>query len=139
MRQKHLPKWYVVPQVAFSKDLCLRWPVGQTFVGGLIAGLFNLTLVWALRYQLPRLFTTDPEVIELVAKVTPVVAIMQVFDALAVVAHGVLRGIGRQEIGGYINLAAYYLVALPISFGLAFGLKWKLAGLWTGVTVGLFL
>jgi MATE family multidrug resistance protein len=108
-------------------------------VGGVIVGLFNLTLVWALRYQIPLLFTNDTEVIEIVALVTPVVAVMQAFDALATVSHGLLRGIGRQEIGGYVNLAAYYLVALPISFGLAFGLDLKLEGLWTGVTVGLLL
>lgn len=73
------------------------------------------------------------------ASAVPVVAFLQVFDGLAAVSHGLLRGIGRQEIGGYVNLAAYYLVALPISFGLGFGLDWKLAGLWTGVTVGLLL
>jgi MATE family multidrug resistance protein len=111
----------------------------QTFGGGLIVGLFNLTLVWALRYQIALLFTQDPEVIEIVAWVTPICAVMQVFDGLAAVSHGLLRGLGRQEIGGYINLAAYYLVALPISFGLGFGLDWKLRGLWTGVTIGLLL
>ncbi|KAJ9161896.1 MATE efflux family protein [Coniochaeta hoffmannii] len=110
-----------------------------TFAGGLIVGLFNLALVWALRYQIPLLFTKDTEVIEIVAAVTPVVAIMQVFDGLAAVSHGLLRGIGRQEIGGYVNLAAYYLVALPISFGMGFGLDMKLTGLWMGVTVGLLL
>jgi MATE family multidrug resistance protein len=104
-----------------------------------IVGVFNLTLVWSLRYQIPLLFTKDPEVIEIVARVTPVVAVMQVFDGLAAVSHGLLRGIGRQEIGGYVNLAAYYLVALPISFGLAFGLGLKLTGLWAGVTIGLLL
>lgn len=77
--------------------------------------------------------------IEIVASVTPICAILQVFDGLAAVSHGLLRGIGRQEIGGYVNLAAYYLVALPLSFGLGFGLGWKLTGLWAGVTFGLFL
>lgn len=96
-------------------------------------------LVAALRYQIPLLFTKDPEVIEIVASVTPVVAVMQVLDGLSSVSHGLLRGIGRQEIGGYVNLAAYYLVALPISFGTGFGLDLKLTGLWTGVTVGLLL
>lgn len=98
-----------------------------------------MVLVLALRYQIPLLFTKDPEVIEIVAYVTPVVAVMQVFDGLAAVSHGLLRGIGRQEIGGYVNLAAYYLLALPISFGLGFGLDLKLVGLWTGVTIGLLM
>jgi len=52
---------------------------------------------------------------------------------------GLLRGIGRQEFGGYANLAAYYLVALPISFVAAFAFGWKLLGLWLGTAVGLGL
>lgn len=93
----------------------------------------------AFRYQIPLLFTRDSEVIELVAQTLPVCAAMQLFDAMAAVSHGLLRGIGRQEFGGYANLVCYYLAALPISFGLGFGLDWKLAGLWLGVTIGLFL
>ena len=108
-------------------------------MGGLIIGLFNLTIVAAFRYKIPLLFNRDPEVVELVAQTLPICAFMQLFDGLAAVSNGLLRGIGRQEIGGYVNLAIYYLVALPVSFGLGFGLHWKLKGLWTGVTLGLFL
>lgn len=66
-------------------------------------------------------------------------AFMQIFDAMAAMAHGLLRGIGRQHFGGYANLLTYYVVALPISFGTAFALDWKLEGLWFGVTLGLAL
>lgn len=52
-------------------------------------------------------------------------------------AHGLLRGIGRQSIGGPVTISAYYLVALPVSGGLAFGLGWKLQGLLLGLTIGL--
>ncbi|KAL1862583.1 hypothetical protein VTK73DRAFT_6746 [Phialemonium thermophilum] len=110
-----------------------------TFVGGFLVGMFNLTVVAAFRYQIPLLFTQDPEVVEIVAQAIPVCAVMQLFDGMAGVAHGLLRGIGRQEIGGYANLGAYYLVALPVAFGLSFGLDWKLEGLWFGVTIGLIL
>ncbi|CAK7565702.1 MAG: hypothetical protein SEPTF4163_003625 [Sporothrix epigloea] len=108
-------------------------------VAGFLIGAFNLLVVALFRYQIPRLFTADPDVIELVAKASPIVAFMQVFDGSSSVASAVLRGVGRQEIGSYANLAAYYIVALPISFGLGMGLDWKLPGLWAGVTVGLFL
>jgi multidrug resistance protein, MATE family len=93
----------------------------------------------SLRFHLPLLFTKDPEVVSIVAQVLPVCAFMQVFDGLTAGSHGLLRGIGRQSIGGYVNLGVYYLLALPISFGTAFGLGWKLEGLWFGVTVGLAL
>lgn len=62
------------------------------------------------RNYIPRLFTNDPDVIELTAKTLPLNAAFQLFDALAALCNGILRGLGRQEIGGYINLFAYYVV-----------------------------
>ena len=85
------------------------------------------------------LFTQDPEVVEIVAKVLPLCAVMQVFDGLSAVSHGLLRGIGKQHFGGYANIACYYIVALPISVATAFALDWKLEGLWLGATLGLCL
>jgi MATE family multidrug resistance protein len=99
--------------------------------------LLNLTIYSTLRYHLPLLFTNDEKVIAMAAELLPLIAFMQIFDSLSAAANGLLRGIGKQAIGGPANLVAYYVIALPISLGLAFGLDWKLQGLWTGVTVGL--
>ncbi|KAI0165484.1 MATE efflux family protein [Xylariaceae sp. FL1272] len=107
-------------------------------IAGCLLGLINLTLLATLRYQLPRLFDEE-EVISIVATVMPLCAVMQIFDGLAAVAHGLLRGIGKQSFGGYANLTAYYIVAIPLSFAAAFALDWKLIGLWLGTTVGLML
>lgn len=109
------------------------------FCAGCLVGLFNVTLLAALRYRLPLLFTTDPDVVALVARVMPVCAAMQFVDCQAAISHGLLRGTGKQEFGGYANLFAYYVVALPLAFGTGFGLGWRLEGLWFGVTVGLAL
>ncbi|KAK7431433.1 hypothetical protein QQZ08_001923 [Neonectria magnoliae] len=106
------------------------------FAAAGVIGVFNLALYGGLRYYIPLLFTKDPEVIELVATVIPIVAVMQVFDGLAAGAGGILRGIGKQAMGGPANLFAYYAISLPLSLGLAFGLDWRLSGLWIGVTVG---
>jgi MATE family multidrug resistance protein len=110
----------------------------QAFAAACIIGMFNLTLYTSLRYKLPLLFTKDEDVVELVGAVIPIVSVMQVFDGLAAGAHGLLRGIGKQSIGGPANLIAYYVLSLPCSLTLAFGLGWKLDGLWAGVTVGTF-
>ncbi len=102
-------------------------------------GIFNIILLSSLRNYLPRLFTSDPEVIDLVAKVLPLCAAFQLFDALAACCNGILRGLGRQEVGGYVQLFCYYAVAMPVSMGTAFGLKWQLYGLWAGVAIALGL
>lgn len=96
-----------------------------------------MTLLTSLRSFLPALFTDDKELIGLVASVLPICGALQVVDAIAAVSHGLLRGIGRQAVGGYTNLFSYYVIALPVAFALAFGLGWQLQGLWTGCTIGL--
>lgn len=104
-----------------------------------IVGLFNVILLSSLRNYIPQLFTNDPDVIDLVASVLPLCAAFQLFDALAANLGGLLRGLGRQEIGGWVNLFCYYVIAMPISFGTAFGLGWGLYGLWSGVALALGL
>lgn len=96
----------------------------------IIIGIFNIIFLSTLRYQLPRLITSDPVVIELVATIMPLCAAFQLFDASTAMCNGILRGIGRQEIGGYVSLFSYYVVALPISLATCFGLHWGLWGLW---------
>jgi multidrug resistance protein, MATE family len=79
---------------------------------GAIVGLFNMVLLLSLRWQIPWLFTNDPEVIYLAAVTLPVNAAFQLWDALAAQMNGLLRGLGKQEIGGYIGLFAYYGVSI---------------------------
>ncbi|KAL4758701.1 MATE family efflux transporter [Aspergillus foveolatus] len=107
--------------------------------GAVVVGILNMILISSLRYYIPRLFTSEVEVIELVAQVLPFCAAFQLFDALATNCNGILRGLGRQEIGGYVQLFCYYAIAMPISFGTAFGLHWGLFGLWSGVAIALCL
>ncbi|ENI06200.1 hypothetical protein COCC4DRAFT_166382 [Bipolaris maydis ATCC 48331] len=103
-----------------------------------LVGTFNLMFLSLLREAIPRLFTPDEEVIAMVANLLPLCATFQVVDALATNCNGILRGLGRQEIGGYVGLFAYYVVGIPISFSTGFGpLHWGLYGLWSGPAVAL--
>ncbi|KAL8930956.1 MAG: hypothetical protein Q9208_000057 [Pyrenodesmia sp. 3 TL-2023] len=109
------------------------------FVTSAGVGILNVVMLSSLRGHIPRLFTSEGDVIELVANVLPLCAAFQLFDALCCCCNGILRGLGRQEIGGWVQLFCYYVVAMPLSFGTAFGLGWELYGLWTGVAVALGL
>jgi multidrug resistance protein, MATE family len=104
-----------------------------------LVGLFNITLLSSLRNLIPRLFTDDADVIAIVSAILPLCAAFQLFDALAANCNGILRGLGRQEVGGYVQVVCYYVIAMPISMGTAFGLGWGLWGLWTGVAIALGL
>jgi MATE family multidrug resistance protein len=108
-----------------------------TFAIGVVLGVFNVVVLSSLRHYLPRLFSSEPDVVALAAATLPVCATFQLADSLAAQCNGVLRGLGKQEIGGYINLFAYYAIALPLSFALGFGLHFDLVGIWIGPAVGL--
>jgi multidrug resistance protein, MATE family len=83
-------------------------------VAAACVGLFNITLLSSLRNYIPQLFTNDPDVVEIVASILPLCAAFQLFDALAANCNGILRGLGRQEVGGYVNLFAYYVVSISL-------------------------
>lgn len=102
-------------------------------------GVLNGTVLTIFRVHVVQLFSTDPEVIALASKIIPLGAAYQVNDSLAAVSGGILRGQGRQRLAAYLSLIAYYLIALPIGFTLAFGFDLELYGLWCGLCVALFL
>jgi MATE family, multidrug and toxin extrusion protein len=107
--------------------------------GASFVGIFNFVLLFSLRHVVPKLFTSDDDVAQLVAATLPVTMMMQLADAIGTTCNGILRGLGRQDFGGYVNLIAYYGIALPIAFATGFGLKWGLFGLWIGPAIGLLL
>lgn len=83
-----------------------------TFVCGTVLGIFNMTVLSSLRMYIPRLFTNDEDVIAVASMILPINAAFQLFDALAAQCNGVLRGLGKQEVGGYISLFAFYIVSI---------------------------
>jgi multidrug resistance protein, MATE family len=105
--------------------------------GAFLIGFVNSAVLYGMRNILPRLFTSDEEVAALVVQTLPICIAFQLFDSLAASCNGILRGIGRQEVGGYFNLIGYYVFALPISFMAAFWWKWELVGLWFGPALAL--
>ena len=61
------------------------------------------------------LFTDDEKVAEIVSEVLPICAVLQMFDSLAAISHGLLRGIGRQGFGGFTNLFSSGYVCVSVS------------------------
>ena len=103
-----------------------------------IIGLFDMVVLILLRDILPLAFTSDPRVISIVSGVMPIVAAFQLFDSTTALMNAVLRGLGRQSIGGIANLGVYYIFAVPCALWLSFGVpKLGLWGLWIGPACGL--
>mmetsp|Transcript_24676 Transcript_24676/g.38775 ORF Transcript_24676/g.38775 Transcript_24676/m.38775 type:complete len:523 (+) Transcript_24676:311-1879(+) len=81
-------------------------------------------------------FAHEEEVISLITSVIPIQASFLILDAIAGVLQGILRGIGKQHIGFYVNLVAFYVIALPLGTLLCFHFDMKLHGLWVGLMFG---
>lgn len=107
-------------------------------LGALLMSLSAAVFV-LLRAQLPRLYTSDGEVVALAAAILPLAGAFQVSDGTQVIAGGLLRGMGKPSAAAWMNLAGYYGFALPLGYWLAFEQGWGLTGIWVALAIGLTL
>lgn len=98
-----------------------------------------LALFVAIRTKLPLLFSDSAKVVDIAIHAMPFLGMLMVGDALALAAHGILRGIGRQRVGGPTNVVAHWFVSIPLSYVFGFVLDMKITGLYTGFAIGLLL
>ncbi|CCG82375.1 Uncharacterized transporter C4B3.13 [Taphrina deformans PYCC 5710] len=113
-----------------------------TLVGVVLSGMIGClvgTAIFALRYDWGRLFSDDFEVVTLAARLLPLCALFNLADCIQVITAGILRGQGRQHIGGILNLVGYYLMAIPLGLVLCFKVGLGLAGLWIGMCVAIWV
>jgi MATE family multidrug resistance protein len=105
-------------------------------MGGGVMCTSAVTFV-VLRAALPRIYTTDPDVIRLCASILPIAAAFQVFDGLQVVGCGILRGMGRTRPAAVVNLISYWLIGIPLASWLGLIAGFGLPGVWCGLAIGL--
>lgn len=86
-----------------------------------------------------RVFSPDPVVIGVGAKLLLVAAAFQLFDGLQVVTTGALRGAGDTTTPMLANFVAYWLIGIPTGYVLGFRLGWGALGIWIGLCSGLMI
>ncbi|XP_023642930.1 protein DETOXIFICATION 14-like isoform X1 [Capsella rubella] len=116
-----------------------RMAVYTVMVITCVESIMVSAIVFGARNVFGYLFSSETEVVDYVRSMAPLVALSVIFDALHAVLSGVARGSGRQDIGAYVNLAAYYLCGIPTAIILAFRFEMGGRGLWIGITVGSFV
>jgi len=85
------------------------------------------------------LFTADEAVLALGASLLLIAAVFQLFDGLQGVVTGTLRGLGDTRTPMVTNLAAHWLLGLPVGYALCFMAGWGARGLWWGLSLGLMV
>jgi multidrug resistance protein, MATE family len=83
------------------------------------------------------IFTTDPEVIELGAKICIFVGLFQIFDGLQAVGIGILRGLTDVRVIMRNAFIAYIVICLPLAYLFTFTLGMGAPGVWAACIVGI--
>lgn len=87
--------------------------------------------------RLIGLYTPYPEIIALGAQLLLLAAAFQLFDGAQVAGMSVLRGAARTRGPMVIAGIGYWLIGLPIAYGLAFHTELGPVGVWIGLSIGL--
>lgn len=105
-------------------------------LGVLIMIVCSLAFV-LFNQQLPLLYIKDVEVQQIAARLMFIAAIFQFSDSIQCIAGGLLRGLEDAKIPTLLILVAYWVIGLPIGYGLAFHTSLGVDGIWYGFVAGL--
>lgn len=113
---------------------------GVTLIGLGIA----IMLLWAIafifgRNLLPGFYIQDMAVLEIAAPLMVIAGFFQLSDGVQVVCAGALRGLQDVKIPSLLIFIAYWILALPIGYVLAFPFGYGAIGIWMGLLLGLTL
>jgi len=90
-----------------------------------------------LRDVLPALYIEDSTVRQTAASLLIIAAAFQISDGLQAVGLGVLRGMTDVKVPTLVTFVAYWLIAIPLGYWLAFKAGHGVQGVWYGLSVGL--
>uniref|UniRef100_A0ACD5ZQ58 Uncharacterized protein n=1 Tax=Avena sativa TaxID=4498 RepID=A0ACD5ZQ58_AVESA len=107
-----------------------------TMILGVITGTSVGLLMVLSRNLWGYAYSNEGEVVGYVARMMPILAVSFLFDDLQCVLSGIVRGCGRQKVGAYVNLGAYYVVGIPAALCFAFVYHLGGTGLWFGIMCG---
>lgn len=120
------------------RDLrALRHAATASFHIGLSWNLFTALVFIVFRHRIPFLFTSDPEVCEVISRLLIYLGAFQIFDGVQCLSIGILRGIQDVAITMGVAFVSYILLNLPVGYLCAFVFGWGVDGIWVGFIVGL--
>jgi MATE family multidrug resistance protein len=110
--------------------------VRASFRSSLVLGVGLAGVVAVLFVTIPtpllRIFTDDPAVVALGRPLLLLGALFQLFDAVAIITEGALRGAGDTRWPFLLETALGWGFFVPVAYGLGIALEGGLTGAWFG-------
>ncbi|MBQ1252734.1 MAG: MATE family efflux transporter [Alistipes sp.] len=125
---------YIYGRKTYSR---LRHTVNASYQMGLMWNISIAILFVLLRYQIPTLFTSSPEVIAITANMLIFIALFQLSDCMQAISISILRGLQDVKIIMPIVVLSYVVINIPVAYFLAFNCGLKADGLIIGFIVGI--
>ena len=122
-----------------------RDPVAIQRAGFTLIGLaVFIMLLWGVGFVvgknfLPSLYIDDPGVLAAAVPLMVIAGFFQLSDGMQVVCAGALRGLQDVKIPSVMIFVAYWVIALPLGYWLAFKQGFGAIGIWLGLLIGLTL
>jgi MATE family multidrug resistance protein len=111
---------------------------GVTVYGLTLCSQLLFALIFLLfNHQLPKIYTSNTEVISIASALLILAAWFQLSDGFQVVGAGLLRGLQDTRVPSFIALASYWLLMVPLSYLLTFTLGFGVKGIWIAFVIGL--
>ena len=109
---------------------------GAWLIGSIVMTAFTIVL-FSSSHLIARAFVSDPAVIAIAAQLLIIAGIFQLVDGVQVVGSGLLRGLRDTKVPMWINIVAYWVIALPLGGWLTFSRGDGAAGMWSGLAWGI--
>jgi len=110
---------------------------------GVVTGMsivgFLSILVYLFKNIIPYVYTCEENIIEIVVRLLGIYLFFSVLDAIQIVEHGILKGLGKQKIASLFCLIIMYPINIPMAYTFAFVLGYGVYGLWYSQLVSVIL
>jgi len=97
------------------------------------------SIISLFREYISNLFTLNTNLAKIINDLLQLnIPLVAIFDGLQGIFGGIIRGIGKNELVSYGNLACYFLLTQPFAITMAFFVELGVDGLWMAMGIGLF-
>lgn len=105
---------------------------------GLVTAAVVCVIFWVVQGDICHIFTSDPEVTDIVISLFPILILYQFFDSTQIILANALRGLADVKIIMWVSLITNFLIAIPSGYLLGFPCDMGIRGVWMAYPIGFF-